>query len=465
MLATGLLIQFAGGALGAGGNLDHFNVVVSGTSTAGTALSLTVTAIDSLNRTVRNYTNAHCLTFSGPANSPNGTVPSYPDVGACPTGQSQVAFANGVGRPSVTLHNAAATTLTVEDLSIPFSGSSASFTVVAASAASLTFTAQPINTKVGTPIYNTCVPPTPALANPCALTTGTPASSPVNVLAVDKYGNFATDTVTIKRGSTTLGSDVPDGNGVASFGDSVVTGDLGAATLRASTSATVFTDSRVIQIVPDLDACDGNSCKNVVDNGARNVQRAVNTIATGNDFFTAGSTNVLLATTFLDASAFSGQCGGPAIIGQGTEATVAGTGITATEPTTTMLLIIPKKSLLAFGVSSRAADSFNVCVGAIRLDDGSGGWFAKQADGTLALTTSTGGTHWGTAADCSQLPAGSTGDPCAALKTKNVGEVKAYFTRIGDDATAASIPSLMANSDLAIVIRKVYPWDGKTGLY
>jgi hypothetical protein len=64
------------------------------------------------------------------------------------------------------------------------------------------------------------------------------------------------------------------------------------------------------------------------------------------------------------------------------------------------------------------------------------------------------------AADCSRFASDST-NPCAALKTKNVGEVQAYFTSIGDTATAASIPSLMANSDLAVIVRQIYPWDQK----
>jgi hypothetical protein len=43
--------------------------------------------------------------------------------------------------------------------------------------------------------------------------------------------------------------------------------------------------------------------------------------------------------------------------------------------------------------------------------------------------------------------------------------VVAYYNSIGVTATAASIPSLMSNSDLAIIIHKGFPWDGKAGIY
>jgi hypothetical protein len=128
-----------------------------------------------------------------------------------------------------------------------------------------------------------------------------------------------------------------------------------------------------------------------------------------------------------------------------------------------MLILIPKKSLIAFGVSSRSADSFQVCLGADRLDTGSDPWIAKNAAGTLVSAVLDGHTFWGTAADCSAFSAGST-NPCAAVKTKNVGEVQAYFTSQGDTATAASIPSLMANSDLAVIVREGFPWDLKGSL-
>ncbi len=458
-----------GQVLAAGGNLDHFDVSVSGTSTAGAALSLTLTAKDAFNRTVRNYTGTKCLTFGGLATSPNATAPSYPAAVTCLSGTRDVSFANGAASPSVTAYSAGSNTLNVSDPSIPFSGSSGAFTVRPGPVASLTFSAQPIDTKTGTPIYHTCVPD-PNGTNPCATPTQSPASSPVTVNALDAYGNIPTGTVAINLTGTNtqLGSASLDPNGVASFGDTLVLTTLGPAGLTASVG-TATADSTGFQIVYDLKACDAQSCKNSASNGLKNLQRAVNTITTSpsGDFFN-GSNNVLLTTQFLASSTFDGKCSSTPIIGQGTEAKVEGAGITTTQPTTTMLLILPKRTLQALGVSSRSAASFNVCLGATRLDGvASSPWTAEDATGAFAPATqdvADPNLYWGLAADCTRFTAGST-DPCAAVKTKNVSEVQAYFTSIGDTATAASIPLIMANSDLAIVVRTVYPWDGKTGLY
>jgi len=451
LLAT--LLVPAGAALAAGGNLDHFTVAIGGTPTAGVNLALTLTAKDGSDRTVRNYDGAKCLTFSGPPDSPNGTPPSYPAQGACAAGLKSVAFANGIASPAVKAFRAGSNSLTATDPAIPFSGSSATFTVKAGPASTLTLTAAPIDTKVGTPIYSACVPD-PTNVKPCASTTQTPASSAVAVSQVDAWGNISSDKVTI--GSVQVS---PDASGIASFGDALTISQVGPATVRASTSATTFVDATPIQIVYDLKACDAGSCKNSVDNGQKNVQRAVNTITTGGDFYT-GTTNVILTTSFFDTTPFQGECGVSTFIGMGTEAKLEGTGVGSTAPTTTMLLLIPKKSLLAFGVSARSAASFQVCLGADRLDGGTDPWIAKNAAGVLVPAVLDGTTYWGNAADCSAFTAGSS-NPCAALNTKNVGDVQAYFTSIGDTATAASIPSLMGNSDLAVIVRQSYPWDQK----
>ncbi len=467
LLAATWLLQAAlpAGVLAAGGNLDHLTVAVVGTPNADGPISLSLTAKDANDRTVRNYDGFRCLVFTGASNSPNGTGPTYPAQGSCAgTNQSRVSFSNGVATPQVFLRLAASTQLTVTDPAIPFGGTSAAFVVRPGTTSSLSFTGGPIDTKVGTPIYHTCVPD-PAGVKPCAATTQTPASSPVRVLARDAWGNFAATTVTIgiAPAATGLGSAATNASGVASFGDTLTINTTGAAILRARADGTT-TDSAPIQVVFDLKACDAGGCRNSVDNGLKNVQRAVNTLSTSGDFFVAGSTNVLLTTSFFEPSTVGPQCGLTSFIGQGTEARVEGDGIGATQPTTTMLLIVPKRSLQAFGVASRNADSFDVCLGAIRLDGGSTPWTAKNAAGNLVPSVADGSTFWGTVADCTAFAAGSA-NPCAAVKTKNVSEVQSYFTSIGDTGTAASIPSLMSNSDLAIVVRKGYPFDGKAMLH
>ena len=98
------------------------------------------------------------MTFTGPSSSPGGTAASYP---------SSVSFSSGVGSGSVTLYDAQSTTLTAKQGSI--TGTSASFTVQPASAASLVFTTQPAGVTAGSPF----------------------ATQPV-VTAKDSYGNVAT---------------------------------------------------------------------------------------------------------------------------------------------------------------------------------------------------------------------------------------------------------------------------------
>ena len=45
---------------------------------AGVAFNVTLTAIDEYSNTATGYTGAKTLTWSGPANAPNGTAPEYP---------------------------------------------------------------------------------------------------------------------------------------------------------------------------------------------------------------------------------------------------------------------------------------------------------------------------------------------------------------------------------------------------
>src|SRR4029079_2559909 len=70
--------------------LDHFVVTAPASATAGTAFSTaTVTARDAYDNAPSAFTSAtQCVTFSGPANAPSGTAPSYPAQGGCAVGQS-----------------------------------------------------------------------------------------------------------------------------------------------------------------------------------------------------------------------------------------------------------------------------------------------------------------------------------------------------------------------------------------
>ncbi len=97
---------------------------------AGTAFNVTLTAIDEWGNTATGYGGAKTLTWSGPANAPSGTAPEYP------TSAATVTFTAGVGTASaIKLYDAQSTTLKAKEGTIE--GASGSFTVKAASAASL----------------------------------------------------------------------------------------------------------------------------------------------------------------------------------------------------------------------------------------------------------------------------------------------------------------------------------------
>jgi hypothetical protein len=145
--------------------------------TAGTAFSETLTALDTYGNTATSYTGSKTVTFTGPSSSPGGTAASYP---------SSVSFSSGVGSGSVTLYDAQSTTLTAKQGSI--TGTSASFTVQSASAASLVFSTQPAGVTAGSPF----------------------TTQPV-VTAKDSYGNVATGyaktlSLSIKSGTGPTGA-------------------------------------------------------------------------------------------------------------------------------------------------------------------------------------------------------------------------------------------------------------------
>ncbi len=65
----------------ASGALSKFSVSATSSATAGNAVTVTITAQDSSGNTVTSYSGAQAITFSGPANAPSGTDPSYPGHG------------------------------------------------------------------------------------------------------------------------------------------------------------------------------------------------------------------------------------------------------------------------------------------------------------------------------------------------------------------------------------------------
>ena len=154
-----------GGATGNSGNftvngtgtVGTFALSNIGTQTAGTAFNVTVTAADPYGNPSSGYAGTKVVTFSGPSNSPNGHVPTYP---------ASVTFTGGVGTASITLFDAQTTTLTATATGPNLTGTSNSFTVNGRSASAFSVT------------------------NPGTQTVGTPFN--LTITAVDAYGN--TDT-------------------------------------------------------------------------------------------------------------------------------------------------------------------------------------------------------------------------------------------------------------------------------
>jgi hypothetical protein len=385
----------------------------------------------------------------------------------------------------------------VSDTSNTFTVSPSTATRVLFSDTAVDFNGRPIDTKVSQPIYSVCIPPGVG-GNPCALP---PVSTPTKVLAIDAFGNRVSGvnvTITKTAGGGTLSgttsvSTAGGTPGVAPFGEAsfanLSIGTVTDATLRAAASGTIAATTD-LSIVNDLEACDEQECDNTASNSANagipanKIQKAFGEITTDADFFDQGSssltissvtttTNVLFSTQFVDGTqtnqAVCGNTGSSKTIGQATDMVISGVGAADAAPDTTMVLLMPKDTIKAYGVTARSATSFNVCLGATRLTPGAG-WQAKVMTGKKPsglFTTSAGaeGRYWGAPADC-----GTAGlhpdDPCIGLRTKQVATARAYLVTQKHVMTDAEFNQLgMKDADLMVIVEKTSPWDGKGGLY
>ena len=382
------------------------------------------------------------------------------------------------------------------------SDTSNQFTVNPAGAAKLVFVdsavgfdGRPVDTKVAQPMYSVCVPPGTG-GNPCALP---PVSTGMKVLAIDGFGNRVSGvSVTIAKSPSTgvlsgLNPRTTAGGtpGTAGFGEATFE-DLKISlpndyTLTPSASGTTVRTT-VVSIVNDLEACDGTNCDNNASNAltvpATKLQKAFGEIKTGGDFYDPGTgaltiasvtqpTNVLFSTQFVPGTQTNqpgcGNTGSRKTIGDAVDMSITGLGAAGTAPSTTMVLIMPKDTIKAYGVTARSATSFDVCLGALRFTSGSG-WKAKnpstQKGAPPLITTIVGaeGRYWGTPADC-----GTAGlapeDPCIGLKTKQAATAKAYLVSHGV-MTATEFDALgFKDSDLILIVEKKSPWDAKGGGY
>ena len=97
------------------------------TPVAGPSFSVALSALDRYGNIDTNYSGAQCLDFTGAASAPDGTAPSYPSAGTCATGSSVVfdhGVASGGNAATLTLFDAAPTTLVVNDAPTQLGGTS-----------------------------------------------------------------------------------------------------------------------------------------------------------------------------------------------------------------------------------------------------------------------------------------------------------------------------------------------------
>jgi hypothetical protein len=341
---------------------------------------------------------------------------------------------------------------------------------------------------VSQPIYHVCVPSGNATGNPCVAT----SSTPLAVVAVDQYGNRVSGvsvTIATATPQSPPGSPISTGGtktaltqggtpGVAPYGEAPFTnltiGSLQTYVLNASASGITAGASGNFRIVADLQGCAGKSqCKNSAGNGkgSNAVQYAFGQINSTSTF-----SSVVLTTQFSAGTDTSNECGTNHTIGDSVELRAAGGTVI---PTTNgyMLLIIPKNTLKANGVLSRGTPSFNVCLGAIYLGDTIGNAYGTStAPAWLGKTTSGSGLvaarteldsaasvwrYWGIPADCGTAGLHAN-DPCIYLRTK---QKSAITTLVNQGVLATGADTNMHDADLAIVIRKPNPWDGRVGGY
>ncbi len=112
------------------GDFAGFTVAVTSPQTAGKQIMVTITAYDSDHDGDANYSGTKCVTFSGPATSPNGTAPIYP-AGSSTCSGSLLSFNSSFkATVPITLFAAqSAAKLTVTDVATSKSGTSGSFVV------------------------------------------------------------------------------------------------------------------------------------------------------------------------------------------------------------------------------------------------------------------------------------------------------------------------------------------------
>jgi trimeric autotransporter adhesin len=197
LTATQGSIAGTSASLTVGAGANHQIAASAGSAqTAGTAFNVALTAQDAWGNPTGTLSGTATVSFSGPANSPKGTAPSYP---------ATVRFSGGAATASVTLTDAQTATLTVSDTTDGLPGvPSGNVAVGPGSAGSL---------GVATP----------------APTAGTAFSE--TLTALDAYGNTATaytgsKTVTFSGPASSPGGTAPSYPASVSFSNGVASPSL-----------------------------------------------------------------------------------------------------------------------------------------------------------------------------------------------------------------------------------------------
>ena len=183
-----------------------------------------------------------------------------------------------------------------------------------------------------------------------------------------------------------------------------------------------------------------------------------------------------------DAGIYNADCGVPTgaqLVGS--EGNLQVFGNPPTDMQTTQVMIFHKAYLQSIGYASRNAAQFNVCLGAIYLpnpttqssgDLSYGPWrglnvsTGTEQDAQFAQDYTSTGRWWATVADCSASFIRPAYDPCVGLKTKNGNQLRSYLNSLNwTNSAINSVMQFMGSGDLALVVYKPYPWDGRMGSY
>jgi prepilin-type N-terminal cleavage/methylation domain-containing protein len=132
------------GTGGATGTTFTVSAPTPASPTAGSSFTVTLTAQLVGGGTDTTYGGTRTITFSGASNSPSGSAPVYP---------ANVTFTNGVGTATITLYDAASTTLSATDGT---KTGSSTFTVGAGTPAKLIWNASSYTGTLSSPCTTSC---------------------------------------------------------------------------------------------------------------------------------------------------------------------------------------------------------------------------------------------------------------------------------------------------------------------